>query len=166
MSGFFIEPLGVQHDRKNFDCGEKSLNDYLQRYARQNTSNGSSRTYVAVRPDENGICGYFTLSAGTVALTDFPLEIRKGWPRMVPSVHLGRIAVDLRFQRQRLGNSLMTAVFETAIEASDLIGIAVVELWAINDPVRTFYERFEFTPLLDDPFHLYLSLETARQTFS
>lgn len=162
MSAFFIEPLQSHHDRKNFDCGEKSLNDYLQRYARQNAENGSSRTYVAVRPDENQICGYFTLSAGTVAVTDFPEEIRRGWPRLVPSVHLGRIAVDTRFQRQRLGNSLMVAVFETATEASDLIGIAVVELWAINDTVRAFYERFEFAPLLDDPLHLYVPISTIR----
>ncbi len=166
MSGFFIEPLDARHNRKSFDCGEPSLNDYLQRFARQNARNNSSRTYVAVQPDETRICGYFTLSAGTVALADFPAEVRKGWPRLVPSVHLGRLAVDREFQSQRLGHALMSSVFEIATQAADLIGIAVVELWALNQNSRLFYDRFEFTSLLDDAFHLYVSVETGRASLS
>ncbi len=60
----------------------------------------------------------------------------------------------------------MTAVLETAVEASDLIGIAVVELRLLNDSVRGFYERFNFAPLTDNPAHLYLSLDTARETLA
>ncbi len=166
MSGFFIEPLDTRHNRKDFDCGEPELNAYLQRFARQNARNGSSRTYVAVQPEETRICGYFTLSAGTVALADFPTDVRKGWPRLVPSVHLGRLAVAQEFQGQRLGHALMSSVFEIATQASDLIGIAVVELWALNENSRRFYDRFEFTELLDDAFHLYVPIETGRASLS
>ena len=166
MSGFFIEPLDTQHNRKDFDCGEPELNAYLQRFARQNARNGSSRTYVAIQPDETRICGYFTLSAGTVALADFPQDVHKGWPRLVPSIHLGRLAIAQEFQGQRLGHALMSSVFEIATQASDLIGIAVVELWALNENSRRFYDRFEFTALLDDTFHLYVPIETGRASLS
>ena len=166
MSGFFIESLDTRHNRKDFDCGEPELNIYLQRFARQNARNGSSRTYVAVQPDETRICGYFTLSAGTVALTDFPHDVRKGWPRLVPSVHLGRLTVAQEFQGQRLGHALISSVFEIATQASDLIGIAVLELWALNENSRRFYGQFEFTQLLDDAFHLYLPVETGRASLS
>lgn len=162
--GFFIEPLGERHNRKSFNCGQETLNDYLKRFARQNTAIGSSRTCVAVTPDDPRVCGYFTLSAGAVALSDFPEEVRKGWPRLVPSVHLGRFAVDRDFQGQRLGKALLDVVLERTVLASEIVGILVLELWAIDEGARNFYRKFDFTELQDDPFHLYLSLDTARQT--
>jgi len=159
---FFVDPLEARHDRKNFDCGEPMLDEYLRRYARQNMGNGSSRTYVATQPDSDRICAYFTLSAGAVTISDFPEDVRKGWPRLVPAVHLGRFAVDKEFQGQQLGRSLLDAVFQKSLRAADVLGIAVVEVWALNENAARFYEKFQFQPLLDDPFHLYLSLDTAR----
>jgi predicted N-acetyltransferase YhbS len=94
------------------------LNEYLKRFARQNMANGSSRTYVASQPESSRICAFSTLSAGAVALTDFPEEVRRGWPRLVPAVHLGRFAVDLEFQGQQLGRSLLDAVFQKSLAAS------------------------------------------------
>lgn len=146
---FFVDPLEACHDRKNFDCGEPTLNDYLKRFARQNMALGSSRTFVATQSDSNHICAYFTLSAGAVALSGFPEDVRRGWPRLVPAVHLGR--------------SLLDAVFQKALAASQILGIIVIEVWALNESARLFYEKFQFQPLQDDPFHLYLSLETVRE---
>ena len=162
-STFFVELLENRHDRKNFDCGEPTLNDYLGRFARQNMKIGSSRTYVASQLESNRICAYFTLSAGAVALTDFPSEVRKGWPRLVPAVHLGRFAVDRSFQGQQLGRSLLDAVFQKAIQTAAIVGITVIEVWALNETAQHFYQKFEFQALLDDPFHLYLPLETLRE---
>ncbi len=160
---FFVDPLDARHDRKSFDCGETMLNDYLSRFARQNTANGSSRTYVATQAESNRICAYFTLSAGAVALTDFPEDVRRGWPRLVPAVHLGRFAVDQQFQGQQLGRSLLDAVFQKTLQASLILGIVVIEVWSLNESARRFYEKFQFQPLQDDPFHLYLSLDTLRE---
>ena len=36
------------HNRKDFDCGNPSLNEYLQRSARQNQDQDMGRTYVLV----------------------------------------------------------------------------------------------------------------------
>ncbi|RYG60836.1 GNAT family N-acetyltransferase [bacterium] len=162
---FFVEPLSSSHDRKNFDCGEPSLNQYLQRFAPQNTLNGSSRTYVATTADSSRICAYFTLSAGAVATTDFPEDVRKDWPRLVPTVHLGRFAVDIEVQGQQLGRALLDAVFQKALNASEILGIAVIEVWALNDSAHRFYQKFEFQSLEDDPIHQYLSLSTLREVF-
>ncbi|BCM91661.1 hypothetical protein IAD21_03536 [Abditibacteriota bacterium] len=160
---FFVDPLEIHHNRKTFDCGETMLNDYLKRFARQNMANGSSRTYVASQPDSERICAYFTLSAGAVAITDFPEDVRKGWPRLVPAVHLGRFAVDKEFQGQQLGRSMLDAVFQKSLSAAQVVGIAVIEVWALNENAQRFYDKFQFRSLVDDPFHLYLSLETVRE---
>lgn len=151
-------PLDSQ-DRSGFDCGEASLNDYLQRFARQNSKRGSSKTYVAA--PENSVLGYFTLCAGSVALENFPLLGRKGLPRLVPVVHLARLAVDQGTQGQGLGEALLLGALETSLSVADIIGVMGIEVWAINDSARAFYGRYNFQTLEDDFYHLYLSTEAA-----
>jgi hypothetical protein len=41
------EALMRHHDRASFDCGVSALNEYLQRYARQNHESGGGKTFVA-----------------------------------------------------------------------------------------------------------------------
>ncbi len=163
---FFIEPLSPSHDKTQFSCGETSLDEYLKRYARQNVENDSARVYVAVRPDQARVCGFFSLSAGEANITDFPKRVARGWPRDVPTIHLGRIAVDRPFQGQGLGDVLMGAALEISLEVATQIGVAALELWALNDPLLRFYARFDFLPLLDDPKHLYLSTATLRRSLA
>ena len=163
---FFIEQLHPSHDKSAFDCGEPSLNTYIQRYASQNVKNDSARIYVAVTPENPRVCGYFSLSAGRVNLTDFPTRESRGWPQQVPSVHLGRIAVDREFQGQGLGDLLMSAAIEITLETADKIGVAALELWALNDDLLNFYARYRLTSLLDDSRHLYLPVRDARKLFS
>lgn len=38
-------PLGKNHDRDAFDCGEEGLNVYLKRYARQNHEGSSQNLF-------------------------------------------------------------------------------------------------------------------------
>lgn len=163
---FFIEQLNKSHDKSLFDCGEPSLDNYLQRYASQNVKNDSARVYVAVQPEIARICGYFTLSASCVEVTNFAQRESRGWPRDVPTIHLGRIAVDREFQGQGLGEVLMGAAIETSIEVAEKIGVATIELWAFSEDLLRFYSRFSFYALQDDPKHLVVSLRTLRQLFS
>lgn len=165
MSEFNIERLDSRHDRANFECGESLLNDYLKRYARQNMKNDSARVYVAVQPDNTErICAYFTLSAGNVDALQFPDRVRKGWPRDVPTVLVGRLAVDRDFQGRGLGGDLIYAIFTVAVCAAETIGIAAIDVHALNEGARLFYSKFGFAALQDDPFHLYLALATARES--
>jgi len=39
------EPISKRHDRKSFDCGDPSLNDFLQRYARQGHESGAGKRF-------------------------------------------------------------------------------------------------------------------------
>ena len=164
MSEFNIELLDSFHDRANFECGEDSLNNYLKRYARQNMKNDSARVYVAVEPDNvTRICAYFTLSAGNVDALQFPDRFRKGWPRDVPTVLVGRLAVDQEFQGRRLGSDLIYAIFSVAVRAAETVGIAAIDVHALNEGAHRFYSKFGFASLQDDP-HLYLATATARES--
>src|SRR5437660_399112 len=59
-----IAPLDRNHDVAGFDCGQPSLNEYLQKYALTNQQNRSGRRYVVARG--RGVVGYYTLVAGSV----------------------------------------------------------------------------------------------------
>jgi hypothetical protein len=72
-----ITALNPEHQRKQFDCGEISLNHYLQQYARQNIKHRINKVFVAT-PIDNAttIMGYYTLSAGSISVEDLPLALK------------------------------------------------------------------------------------------
>ena len=52
---------------------------------------------------------------------------------------------------------------ETAIQVEELVGVAALELWAIDNAAHNYYARFGFESLLDDQLHLYMTLKRVRQ---
>ena len=160
-----IEKLSKGHDRKSFNCGVPDLDDYLQRFARQNEAAGISQHFVALdAPDSRVIHGYYALCAGAVAFDQVSRDLRKRLPRYpVPVAHLGRLAVDQSAAGQRLGEFLLMDALARTLRAADQIGIHAVEVVAINESARTFYRKYGFYPLKDDRQHLYLPIATVKK---
>lgn len=159
-----IEELSADHDRSAFSCGHDSLDDFLKKFAGQNQKSGISKTYVAVRPEAQRVSGYYSLSAGAVHFKDIPEDLRKRLPKYpVPVAHLGRLAVDVTAQGQRLGELLLMDALTRIVRAANSIGIHAVEVVAIDESAKRFYIKYGFAALLDDPHHLYLSIKTLRK---
>ena len=135
-----IERLSVNHDRAAFACGHAALDDYIRKYASQNERTGISQTYIALRPSERGVCGYYSLAAGSVECDDLTETQRKRLPRYPISVaHLGRLAVDVHSRGLGLGEHLLMNALERIVRVADSIGIHAVEVVAIDERARTFY---------------------------
>src|SRR4029450_11173805 len=101
-----------------------SLDEFLLKYARQNQKTGVSRTFVALKPAERIVCGYYSLSAGAVARRRSPEEQRKPLTKYpVPVAHLGRLAVAVKRQGQRLGEFLLVDALRAIQAAAASIGI-------------------------------------------
>jgi GNAT superfamily N-acetyltransferase len=148
----------------DFDCGKAPLNDFLRKYAGQNQKLGVSQTYVAVRPGSRVVHGYYAISSGSAEFANIQESARKGLPRYpVPVAHLGRLAVGLTAQGKGLGRLLLLDAMERIIRAADSIGIHAIEVWAKDEDARRFYAKYGFAQLLDDPFHLYISIQTVRK---
>lgn len=160
MTPYLVEPLSTRHDRDAFDCGEPSLNDFLKRYARQNDDKGLGRTYVAVRPDDSHIYGYYTIASASVRFDAIPEKLPR-YP--IPMVHLGRLAIDQAAKGQGLGKALLADALARVAGFADHLGIYAVEVYALNEAAKEFYLKFGFTPLLDDPLHLYMPMKTIRK---
>jgi ribosomal protein S18 acetylase RimI-like enzyme len=159
-----IQKLSAQHDRSAFDCGKGALNDFLMKYAGQNQKLGVSQTYVAVQPNSAKVDGYYAISSGAVEFASVPDDVRKRLPRYpVPVAHLGRLAVDKAAKGKGLGRLLLLDAMERIIRAADSIGICAIEVWAKDNEAKSFYAKYGFVPLLDDPLHLYISIHTIRK---
>lgn len=156
------EALTPQHDRVGFDCGVAALNEYLQRYARQNHDSGGAKTFVAVAPRMPAtVLGYYTLSPGAITFTKVPTTVTKRLGRYdVPVFRLGRLAVSVRMHGQGLGGDLLLAAGARALAVAQEVGGVALAIDAKDDRVATWYERFGALRLLDDPLKLVLPLET------
>ena len=163
-SPYVIEPLGSQHNRKDFSCGEPSLDAYIQRQASQDVKRDLAVCYVLSRRD-SAILGYYTLSASSVNLTDLPQELAKkaGRYALVPAVLLGRLAVDLRFQGQGLSALLLTDALKRALRTG--VGVKLVIVDALNERAVSFYLHYEFQRFVDIPMRLYIPTGAIRTLF-
>lgn len=159
-SEFLIEPLKKEHQRSDFDCGIESLNLFLKNFARQNDGKGLSRTFVAVRPGDGIVLGYYSVSSGSISYEQVPVNLPR-YP--VPTAHIGRLAVDSRSQGVGLGEYLLIDALRRIISVADELGIFAIELHAINQSAKSFYTRFGFTELKDDPYHVYLPVKTVKK---
>ena len=157
---YIVEPLGAQHNRDAFDCEENSLNEFLKKYARQNDEKGLGRTFVAVKPGDPAIIGYYTIASGAVSFDTVPEKLPR-YP--IPVAHLGRLAVDKQAKGQGVGAFLLIDALRRIAQVADQMGIYAVEVYALNESAKQFYLKYGFTTLKDDPLHLYLSMKKIRK---
>jgi len=161
--GLTIAPLGKQHDRKSFDCGESSLNQYIQKYATQDIRRRVNRIFVASPTDcPQEIAGYYSLSAGSLTAASLPDAQRRRLPRYpVPIATLGRLAVAKTHQGSGIGSILLVDALKRVVGASEVIAVYAIVVDALNERAAAYYRQFGFTPLPSEPLKLFLPIETA-----
>lgn len=154
------EAISRAHDRKRFDCGDATLNEYLVRYARQNHESGGAKTFVAVPPDEpTRILGYYSLSPASLAYARTPAVLKRGLGRYeVPVFRLGRLATDLSVQGQGLGGQLLIAASMRCVAVAAQVGGVALLIDAISERAAQWYSGYGAVPLHDAPLSLVLPL--------
>jgi len=157
--------MAAEHQVDSFDCGKEPLNNYLRRFALANTAAGIARTYVATRPGEQSVVGYYSLAAGSVEKAQLPERIAKGIPNHpVPVVLLARLAVDQRFHHHGIGKGLLRDALERALSAANVIGIRAVLVHAKDDDAAAFYAKFGFTRSPTDALHFMLLIKDLKRS--
>lgn len=163
MKRFRVDRL-ADHDRAGFNCGVAELDSYLQRQANQDMRRLVAVCFLLIENDTESIAGYYTLSAASVSLADLPPETQKRMPRYptVPAVRIGRLALDHRFQGQKLGGVLLIDAIRRAHVAD--IGIAAVVVDAKHETAAAFYEHHGFRPFSADRRTWFLPMNDAVKT--
>lgn len=158
-----------RHDRSHFDAGVEPITTYLRRYARQNQDLGIGVTYVLTRDQDAEdskklpIFGFYTLATGHVESTRLPADKRKRLPRYpVPVLRMAQLGVDASQQGKGYGELLLVNALRRCARVSDEIGAYAIVVDALNDEVRSFYERYGFMSLAEDRNELFLPMQTAK----
>ncbi len=157
-------PIAAEHDLRDFDCGEPSLNDWLRKRALANERIGASRTYVVCQG--NSVVGYYCLSAGAVARDQAPGAMRRNMPDPVPVLVLGRLAIDRNHHNRGLGSALLRDGVLRALGAARSIGVAALLVHAMSEPARRFYLSRGFIESPIHPVILCLTLSSARKSLT
>ena len=139
--------LTEAHDSSGFDSGEPVLDDWLRRRAWSNLQLAASRTYVACPKEYNRIAGYHAVSMGQILATEATGGMRRNMPNHIPSVTLGRLAIDRSWQGKGLGRALLFDAVNRAIKASREVSARLVIVHAISPAAEAFYLRNGFTRL-------------------
>ena len=163
MSGFDLELLSDDHDRKGFRCGSESLNRYLRETAKGHLTKGVSITRVMVeRIDRKPrpIPGYFTLTSTLVKAANWP-GAAKGLPTMpLPIVLLGRLAVAEDWQGRGIARLLLAAAREIAAGSMRGVGGVGLAVDPANEELAAFYAKYGFIRVEEQSLRMFLPLDS------
>ena len=161
------EPLRGKHKTEGFECGEPSLDRWIERHARPAVASDSARVFVTT-DGEGRVVGFYALAAASISPAEATARLIKGQSKHqpVPVVLIGRLAVALGDQGNQLGRSLLQDALLRAAAAADSIGARAVVVHAISDDAVRFYERFGFEASPTDPHHLVLLMKDLRKLLS
>ena len=148
------------HDRASFHCGVPALDEYLHKYAAQQSAKGISTVFVLVDDAApSKLQGFYTLSAAQVGVQQLSDAERKKLPRYpVPCFRMGRIARTLESRGAGLGEVLLGCAVDRCLHARTLVGAYALLVDAKDEKSKSFYERYGFISLADTPMTLYLPL--------
>ena len=143
----------------------QALNDYLQRYARQNDGKGAAKTFVAVpSAGSRELLGYYSISPGAVDFDWVPTGVLRGLGQYdVPVFRLSRLAVRRDLQGRGLGGELVLAAGARAIAVSAEVGGLALAIDAKDDRAASWYAHLGATRLIDNPLKLILPLAVVAE---
>jgi predicted N-acetyltransferase YhbS len=160
---FPIEPLGPQHDRLNFRCGNEALDRYFHERIRREVEARVAAAFVMA--DGPTVLGYYTLSAHSIERTALPEDVVKKlklpkYP-LIPATLMGRLAVGLKYQGRRLGEILLMDGLERSYLHSNNVASFAVAVDAKENAVE-FYRRYGFLQL---PLgtRMFIPMETVKR---
>lgn len=159
-------PTTLLDARAAFDCGEPALNRYLQHTAGQHDGKHIARTFCGEL--DGALFGYYTLSNAEVdvgALSDEILKRYKLPTHRLPVVRLARLAVDVRFQGQRLGEHLLIAALSHVLRVAELSGCVGMVVDA-KPGKADFYLAYGFRQAPDNAGHLFMPLPEIQALFA
>jgi GNAT superfamily N-acetyltransferase len=155
-----ILPLTGNHNRQSFDCGRAELDNWLRQVARQLQDKGLSKTFVAVQDEEpTEICGFYALTLAEIDRRFLPDAYQKKLPQRIPGVRLGRLAVDLRYQKKGLGELLLVDAITRARRIHQDAGVVGLFVDALGEYVFAFYRQYGFLNITDNLLLLFYPID-------
>jgi len=157
--------LAASHDKAKFSSGRDMLDSYIQKQAKQDVKRKVSACFI-LSDDDKEIKGYYTLSNGSIARSQLPESVVRKLPKYqdLPVTLLGRLAVDNKFQGQKLGKLLLIDALRRSYDATSTIGSMAIIVDPIDQEAIDFYTKYGFITLPDSG-RMFLPMTTISQLF-
>ena len=148
------------HDRSGFQCGEPALDEYLRKYAVQQSAKGLCSIFVLIDDaSPSKILGFYTLSAAQIGTDQLSDAEKKKLPRYpIPCFRMGRLARSIEHRGGGIGAVLMGLAVDRCLKARVHVGAYALLVDAKSDEASVFYQRYGFRVCVDSPMSLYLPL--------
>ena len=135
---------GERHATDRFECGESSLDRWLQEHAARAQARRVARTFVWCRPGTNQVLAYYSLAGHLLYRDDLPRSIGRGSPREVAAVLLTRLALDRSVQGRGAGRGLLAEALTRVVESADSVASRFVVVDAVDEAAAAFYLHHQF----------------------
>jgi ribosomal protein S18 acetylase RimI-like enzyme len=156
------------HDRSAFSCGVKPIDNWVKNSVSDETKADRLRLWCGT-DSEGSLFGVYALNPHSVEPKDGGLLARKGERKPIPVLYLSCLAIDLKYQKQGLGEAMMAHAIEKAVRLSADFPVTAIVLDVYKDnrfaQRLAFYKRLGFSSFSEeDPAKMYLSIADARKT--
>ena len=149
--------------KKDFECGNDSLDNYIKMTAKRDVRRDLSACYVLVN-EQNVVKGYYTISASSIKNENLPEQFSRNLPPAYdayPSILLGRLAIDKSVQKMGYGEILLLDALKRCLEISTVLGCLAVSVDPIDENAVKFYSAYGFI-MLPDVGRMILTIKTIK----
>lgn len=143
-----IEPLGDQHSRAAFSCGDNVIDRWCKKTAPAEHAKYKSRSFVATRTGENNVIGIYSLSMRSLSASTLH---NSGYSKEVPALYFAALGVCTADMNQGIGSALMVDAFKRALRVADK---------------AKFYEDRQFARIKPGKLDMYVLMQTLRDGFT
>lgn len=160
-------PLNALHKKKDFNCGNVLLDNYLHLQAKQDIKRSLSSCFIFA-DEENIVKGYYTLSNAGIKREFIPEDIMNKLPKSyahLPATLLGRLAVAKSLAGRGIGELLLIDALKRSyhVSVSSIASMAVI-VDPIDEGAIGFYRKYGFI-LLPDSGKMFLPMKTISGLF-
>ncbi len=154
---------------QGFDCGEAELNSYLTDLALlfQRRRFGVTVTFFEKSDPDKKVIGFYTLCPACIQQDSLPEKLLTGpKPNPIPAFRICRLAVDKCFQGKGIGQIIFVHALKKCLDQASQIGGSVIVIDAKDEKAKTFYERFGFISIPNNPLILIQTIKYVQLHFS
>jgi len=130
-------------DLNNFDCGNNDLNEFLKNDSIIQKELMLNTTIIFYW--KNNIIAFLTISSDTINIKKLGKKYKKKFEekniiyKNIPSIKIGRLAVDKKFQKCGIGDYLINWLFYYCVEKAEELGFRFITIDAYIS-AYTFYK--------------------------
>lgn len=167
MTEIEIKPLEKIHSLGAFSCGEQRIDNYLKFTSKKEHKSHKIRIFVATKPANFTVCGYYSLTFIVWKTEEFPVteKVARKFEKdgAVPAIYLAKLGVNTDDSHQGIGSALMKDAFKRCLTISEHAGIPTLTLEAINEEKAKWYEHLGFERFAPERLEMVIALSTLRK---